>query len=285
MRITKSLVETFRSAKNVAEVWDDDVRGFGIRVSGTGLASFVVKYDFRTHKGWRARKSTIGRFGPLTVEQGRQEAKAILGARRDGRDPIGDDRKARKQAFEIEAARLEAIETERRRLDDLTLNKVWARWMEEATGRGGKARRAKTDENYRWLYAKHIGPALGARPITDLTKDDVRRFHASFKGRVIGNHVLRRLRSCLLWADGHVVKLAANPVAGTKLTAEKPRTRILATGELKAFFERLPEAGMSENCKDALMLELLIGQRSGNIGAMERREIDCDARRWTIPAA
>ena len=52
----------------------------------------------------------------------------------------------------------------------------------EAYAEGWLARRelkARTHEHYRWLLDEHLYPAFGSRPLTALTTDDVRAWHAT----------------------------------------------------------------------------------------------------------
>ena len=57
-------------------LWDGELRGFGVRAIPSGLKTFVLQY--RNTEG-RSRRIVLGRFGVMTVEQARDEARIKLG--------------------------------------------------------------------------------------------------------------------------------------------------------------------------------------------------------------
>ncbi|MFL5154569.1 MAG: Arm DNA-binding domain-containing protein, partial [Microvirga sp.] len=65
-------------------VWDEGLPGFGLRVKPTGSKSFVLQY--RNRSG-RSRRLTLGRFGVLTPEQARRDARLALADIARGGDP------------------------------------------------------------------------------------------------------------------------------------------------------------------------------------------------------
>jgi integrase len=80
--ITKRVVDSSRPTDKRYYVWDADLAGFGLRVEASGAKTFIVRY--RADGGGRSaaqRFVTIGRFGALTAEQARKQAKTILGRR------------------------------------------------------------------------------------------------------------------------------------------------------------------------------------------------------------
>src|SRR5687767_7293010 len=74
-------------------VWDDDVRGLGVRLQPGGSKSFVLKY--RTRAG-RNRIMALGRYGPLTLDTARDRARKELGRVADGVDPAEERDEHRK---------------------------------------------------------------------------------------------------------------------------------------------------------------------------------------------
>ena len=69
-----------------------ELRGFGVQVMPSGLKSFVIQY--RTPEG-RLRRSVIGRYGLMTVEEARDLAHEKLVAVSKGIDPVAADAEGR----------------------------------------------------------------------------------------------------------------------------------------------------------------------------------------------
>ena len=88
--ITKRVVDSSQPTDRRYYVWDSDLAGFGLRVETSGAKTFIVRY--RADGGGRSaaqRFVTVGRFGKLTAEQARKQAKTILGSVATGEDPAG----------------------------------------------------------------------------------------------------------------------------------------------------------------------------------------------------
>ena len=86
-RLTTRIVADARPRDRRHIVWDEELKGFGVRVSPGGVKSLFVQY--RTGEGRRTdrnRKLTLGRHPGLSPGAARKQAQALLGRARDGRD-------------------------------------------------------------------------------------------------------------------------------------------------------------------------------------------------------
>jgi len=90
VKLMKSVVDSLKGGDRELFHWDTELKGFGIRVSPKGIRTFMVQYRAGGGRSGRTRRYAIGRYGPLTVEEARKQAKVILGAVAVGRDPSGE---------------------------------------------------------------------------------------------------------------------------------------------------------------------------------------------------
>ena len=77
-------------------VYDDIVKGFGVRVTAAGSRSFVINY--RRKADGLERRHTIGSHPEWTVAAAREEAKRLKREIDGGGDPVGSHREARAAA-------------------------------------------------------------------------------------------------------------------------------------------------------------------------------------------
>ncbi len=98
MNLTKTSVERIPTPEKTAFHWDDKLPGFGIRVTPTGVKSFIIQ---KRIKG-KDKRITVGRFGALTVEQARKQAQKLIGQIATGGDPVADKQRHRLEAVTLE---------------------------------------------------------------------------------------------------------------------------------------------------------------------------------------
>jgi integrase len=83
-KITKSIIDKLELPKTgQVFVWDDEVKGFGIRLTPGGKSYFV-----QSRVNGNSRRVTIGKHGAFTPKQARDEAKEKLRAMAKGVDPV-----------------------------------------------------------------------------------------------------------------------------------------------------------------------------------------------------
>lgn len=92
-KLTKRSVDSMAiPTKGQTFLWDEELRGFGVRAMPSGLKVFVLQY--RNEEG-RSRRIVLGRYGVLTVEQARKQAVMKLGSVAAGVDPAEERAQSR----------------------------------------------------------------------------------------------------------------------------------------------------------------------------------------------
>src|SRR5262245_830267 len=93
-RITKRAVDAAKPRKTDSYLWDQELPGFGLKVTPAGRKVYFVQYRLGGRRG-RTRRVTIGQHGQITPILARDEAKRLLGTIATGRDPAAERDKAK----------------------------------------------------------------------------------------------------------------------------------------------------------------------------------------------
>ncbi|HXW70969.1 MAG TPA: site-specific integrase [Methylocella sp.] len=159
--LTKRVVDAAPAKDNRYYVWDSELSGFGLRVETSGAKSFIARY--RAEGGGRAaaqRFVTVGRYGALTPEQARKQAKTILGSVAKGEDPA-DERRAKRREMKISG------------LIDL-YEKVGC--VIQRGKRQGLPMKPLTKRLTIARLRNHVVPLLGHKRISEVNAGDIERF-------------------------------------------------------------------------------------------------------------
>lgn len=194
--------------------WDTSVTGLGIRCQKRAK-SFVFKY----RADGRQKLYTIGRFGPVTLDQARRKARTLAGEVAADSDPAA----SRDAAKAIPAVR-EAAE----------------RFLAEHVE---AKRKAKTAYEYRRLMERHILPAIGDMRIDRVARRDVARMHDSLRETPHqANRVLAVTSKMMSWCEARGFRPEGqNPTRHIEKFSENRRERFLSEMELAMLGETLGE--------------------------------------------
>jgi integrase len=157
MKLTKRTIDAIKPESTDRVFWDDELRGFGLRVKPGGLKSFLIQ--FRNRQG-RSRRLTVGQYGRLTPDEARRDARRLLSDVERGLDPA-EQRLQERHAITV---------------GDLCREYLAKAEAGLIIGRKGLPKKASTLEIDRGRIARHIIPLLGKKPLKDLASADVKRF-------------------------------------------------------------------------------------------------------------
>lgn len=152
MKISQKTAQTLQvPADPLADVWywDDQLKGFAIRVRGNGSRAYWIKYRVNN----RSLKKNLGSIDDTKAEAARTRARDILEAARHGKDLVGVERAVQDAHTIRDLAR---IHQELHRPPTI----------EQSTFEGNAG-----------IWRKHIVPELGSKKIRTLAIQDIQRLH------------------------------------------------------------------------------------------------------------
>ena len=277
MKLTKRAIDALKLGDQDRVHWDDELRGFGLRVKPSGAKSFLIQY--RNRQG-RSRRLTVGDYGRLTPEEARREAKRLLSDVARGLDPT-EQRHQERHAITVADLCIEY------------LSKAEAGLI---IGRKGLPKKASTLEIDRGRIARHILPLLGKKPIKDLSSADIRRFLEAVMSGKTATTVKAKPRGLARVTGGPTTAVRSvgllggmlsyareagyiehNPAHGIRKPADKRRSFRLATEGYRALGESLEAAerrGEHWQAIAGIRLLALTGCRRSEILNLKWSEVD-----------
>lgn len=262
------------AGKADALIFDDALKGFGLRVTASGRRIFLFQYK----TAGKVRRTTIGQWGTeLTVAQARRRAEALRGQVREHRDPVAEARATKAATLAAEAKARAA-----RAAGQYTVKRLVEQYAEHHLSARSPAYRARVVRDAEHHLKRWLGESAGSFTHADAVAvlDRVR----ADSGPVQANRVRAQLRACWGWACKRGA-LAANPWAATPrpLPRETPRERVLTDWEVGALYR---VAGAMPHSQGVMVrLLILTGQRRSEIAELEWREVDLAGAALDLPAS
>lgn len=257
-RLSESAVrKALAPASGTRILWDDSVKGLGVRITAAGARAFVL--DYRC--SGRQRRITIGSFPDWTVSAARDAAKRL---KRD--IDLGGDPMAKRHADRVAP----------------TIEDLWERYRREHLPT--KAPHAQRDEAGMWR--RLVLPQLGKTRVAAIEPQDIDTLHRQITQRgtpVRANRTVESVRKALNLAVRWGWR-ADNPAQGVRRNAEEPRHRYLSAAEASALAQALL-AHPQRASADALLFLMLTGARRGEVLGATWDEFDLDLGIWTKPSA
>ncbi len=271
MNITKSEIDKLQVPEKTAtgqtgqkRYYDDELKGFGVRVTSGGAKTFFVE---KLVKG-KLRRIKIGRYGELTAQQARKEAQILMGKIASGIDPLAEKRATKAREVTLKEV-MEAYLIARKSLKPKTL----------------------------YDYGRALNIAFSSwanKPLLDITKDKVAKLHTHLgaeHGQAYANLAMRVLRALFNFAAGQYEDsqgrslVLENPVKRLSQTrawyrVERRKTFIKAH-ELESWYQGIQKL---ENVvlRDYLLLIIFTGLRRQEAAKLQWSQVDFKARTLTI---
>jgi len=262
-KVTKRTVDAMQAAAKDQMLWDDDLSGFGLKVTPAGNKVYLVQYRLGG-RGSKTRRFTLGMHGsPWTSAGARSEAERLLTLVRQGVDPA-------------------AVKEERQRVAvDLAFGTYSDLFLREYVRRKWKA---SYDDAAR-IFRLHVCPVLKDKPLPSIRKADLTAVidalpteQAALRRKV--HAVMRRL---FRWAVGRG-DIERSPLEGLEAPpVPDARDRTLSDDELRLAWLAAGKLGYPF----ASMYRLLIGtgQRREEVAGLDWKELNRGAAEWHLPAA
>lgn len=272
VKLTKEVIDATLPRENVVILWDNSLKGFGLKVTPTGRKIYICQY--RTGGGRRGitKRYTIGQHGsPWTSDTARKKAKQLLGLAANDLDPA--------KSKQDQRAALNVSE-----LCDLYL------------AEGCTTKKASTIKTDRGRITRHIKPLLGRKLVPDVSRGDVERFlkdvaagktKADLKTGTRGRAIVKGGRGAATRTVGLLGGIftfavsrgfrADNPVRGVKRFPDQKNERFLSSAELGALgqlLREMEEEGANASAIAIIRLLAFTGARKNEIVALEWSEVD-----------
>lgn len=265
MKLTKATVEAASppTDKDQAFYRDDQLKGFALRVTASGVKSFVVE----TSIGNKVKRITLGRFGVLTAEVARNEAKKMLGQIATGIDPIAERKHAKAKG--------------------VTLKEVFIDYL-----KARKGLKPTTIKDYERVMKEAFAPWIN-KSILDITKDMVAKRHSTLgeASEARANLAMRLLRALFNFAmnqyedsQGRSV-ITENPVKRLSQSRAwfrvERRQNFIKQHELKPWYEGVSKLE-NDTLRDYLLLMIFTGLRRQEGAQLRWEQVDLKGKTLTI---
>ncbi|MEM6440669.1 MAG: integrase family protein, partial [Pseudomonadota bacterium] len=278
-RITDRLVKGLTAPPKGNKVYlDDEVRGFGVRITAKGARSFILAYRFddpAVQRRSNEYRATIGTYPTWSVAAARDEAKRWRQKIDRGEThPLAERREAKALVRQARQA-----ETYRDAVADYIQREQLGR---RNNSTAGEVERVLLKEGAPWLDLPVASIAA-----TDIRRllEDIRDGNAAVKARpYLANRTHAYLSSFFRWcAEPGIEKVPVSPMLGLRRPweGEEARERFYTDDEIKLIWAAADAAGSVGGAFVKLLL--LTGKRKGALSAMRWGELGEDGV-WTPPA-
>lgn len=271
MNINTTTIKTLQNPeKGYSLTWDDNLKGFGIRVTSAGSKAYIVQA--KVHG--KDRRVTLGKVDVLTPKQARDKAKRELVKMGDGRDPVAEKREQRAAS--------------------ITLGEIAEEYQANRRTKEGLPLKASTKAD----IAKHLSGTFAdwkSLPVSSITRDMVKKRYLQHCQRSIAqaNQSMRILRALINYAAATCRDAKDNPIItdnpvralsdASMLRAVAARTDKVPLEDVGRWWAAVETmradpalTTSSRSAADLVALLALTGLRVGEARALRWEDVDLD---------
>ena len=260
--LTEKIIREAKPRAQTFILWDDKVKGLGLRIARGGTKAFVLNY----RAGSRVRRATLARASEISLKDVRALAgRELVAIRNDNHDPLS--RRA-------DAAAAPTV--------NAAMDRFFGEYVPARIERGSMSE--STAKVYRDWQAPLIRKAIGKIRVRDVARGDIERMVKPLKP-VARNRMLALVsRLFNLFEHWELRPQHTNPARGVERTREQPRDRILSSSELAALSKALVALEVeSPFAVAAIRLAAITGLRIGEVLAIRWENVDFETGRLTMP--
>lgn len=273
IQLTDAAVKRLKTPTDVdrIEYWDTKTPGFGIRISSSGVRSWVMILRILKNGAWVQQRLTLGRYPGVSLAQAREKAVKAKGQAEQGEDPGAELRSAKRA--KVDASRQ-------------TFAVVRAEFLAKYRGRQNRRPAPSTLAQMTRVLNADLFNDWRDRPLETIARRDVMDALDVLMERgaeVMANRTLAYLSILFSWAL-HRGIIQTDPTDGIKKPgAEQSRARVLSVAEIRAIWTGTTDARPGDLFASIVQVLLLTGQRREEVAAMRWSELDLEGAMWTLP--
>ncbi|STX37476.1 tyrosine-type recombinase/integrase [Legionella feeleii] len=273
LRLTKSVIDKLEPTlgKDQSFYRDETLKGFALRITASGVKSFIVE----TRINGRVKRITLGKYGNITAEEARKQAKSLLGSVAKGDDPIA--------------------EKKTRQVNAMTLKQVFNDYLKMR-----KDLKPRTLSDYHCVLHEVIPDWLD-KPVTKITREMIAKRHSQHgktNSKARANNCMRVLRAIFNFAmyqyqtgDGQPI-IVMNPVKYLSHTrgwfrVDRKQT-VIKPHQLADWYKAITRLVEEDSYRNALLwhdyflLLLFTGMRKTEAGSLRWQDIDLKDKTITL---
>ena len=260
MKLTNKKIDQLIPDTKSYIVWDNEIRGFGVRVSLNSKKTFILKYRVGQGRSARVRKPVIGTYGVMKVDEARKIARKWLLEASEGNDPKEVDKTS------------------------ILLKDFCNVYLQQHANIKKKLSSVIEDKR---LMRLHIIPNFGNICLKEITRSMITKHHQSMYQTPHGaNRFLSLMSKMMNLAERWEYRpLNSNPCRHIERYKEEGRQIYLSMEQIEKIGHVIKQMEQTESIfvLSAIKLLLFTGRRTGEILTLKWDYIDFENSKMNLP--